>query len=288
MTRLSTIDFMLVDDLFGYRSGYVLDFSIHTFERFFADELGVEIYSDTFGQDGASKGKRLGCYLQLADPKDAALALKALWDYREAVRARSADTEKVKDARSRLFDLIRKLEGGAPAQSGPTPMPRVDKMLLEKLNAELIRVSLLAPQSRGYAFEGLLKDLFDAYGMAPRGSFRLAGEQIDGSFSLSDQPYLLEARWQNARTDAADLHAFNGKCENKADWTRGLFVSQSGFTPEGLIAFGRRKRLICMDGLDLADTLRRGLHLQDVLLAKVRRAGETGSPFAQVRDLFHE
>lgn len=43
-----------------------------------------------------------------------------------------------------------------------------------------------------------------------------------------------------------------------------------------------------MSGLDLHDTLRRGLHLQNVLLAKVRRAGETGNPFVPVSSLFPE
>jgi hypothetical protein len=43
-----------------------------------------------------------------------------------------------------------------------------------------------------------------------------------------------------------------------------------------------------MNGLDLYDTLRRGLHLQDVLLAKVRRAGETGNPFVPVGTLLPE
>jgi hypothetical protein len=130
--------------------------------------------------------------------------------------------------------------------------------------------------------------LFDAYAMAARGSFRLTGEQIDGSFVLSNEPYLLEARWQNTYTDAADLHAFHGKCEGKAAWTRGLFVSQTGFSEDGLVAFGKVKRIICMNGLDLYDTLRRGLHLQDVLLAKVRRAGETGNPFVPVSSLMPE
>lgn len=93
---------------------------------------------------------------------------------------------------------------------------------------------------------------------------------------------------QNGYTDAADLHAFHGKCETKASWTRGLFISQSGFSEQGLIAFGKGKRLICIDGLDLSDTLRRGLHLPNVLSAKVRRAGEHGTPFVRVRDLFPE
>ena len=41
-----------------------------------------------------------------------------------------------------------------------------------------------------------------------------------------------------------------------------------------------------MDGLDLFETLNRELPLNYVLESKVRRAAETGLPFARVRDLF--
>ena len=84
----------------------------------------------------------------------------------------------------------------------------------------------------------------------------------------------------------ADLHTFHGKVEQKAAWTRGLFVSNSGFTEDGLAAFGRGKRVVCMDGLDMFDALSRELPLNDVIGRKVRRAAETGHPFARVRDLF--
>jgi hypothetical protein len=256
---------------------------------FFARELDVDIYADAYAKNGTSKFNRLRCYLQGVDCKEAARALTALWDYRGAIHERQRKEESVPNARAKLLDLVRRLEGGLQATTQPAQKNRVDKTLLEKLSHDLLTVSQVQPsQKRGFAFEAFLKDLFDAYGMTPRGSFRLVGEQIDGSFVLSDQPYLLEARWQNAKTDAADLRAFNAKAEDKSDWTRGLFLSQSGFTDEGLIAFGRGKRLICMDGLDLFDTLRRGLHLQDVLLAKVRRAGENGTPFVRVRNLFPE
>jgi hypothetical protein len=98
--------------------------------------------------------------------------------------------------------------------------------------------------------------------------------------------YLIKAKWQAAPTGVADLHTFHGKLERKAAWTRGLFVSNSGFTEDGLVAFGRGKRVECMDGLDLFDTLSRELPLNCVLESKVRRAAETGLPFARVRDLF--
>lgn len=144
----------------------------------------------------------------------------------------------------------------------------------------------LAPHSRGFAFERFLKDLFDAYGLSARSSFRLIGEQIDGSFVLNKETYLLEAKWQNAPTGAADLHTFEGKLSQKASWSRGLFLSNSGFSNDGLQAFGKGKRIVCMDGFDLSEMLRRRLSVIDVLEAKVRRAAETGRPFIPVRELF--
>jgi hypothetical protein len=65
-----------------------------------------------------------------------------------------------------------------------------------------------------------------------------------------------------------------------------LFISNSGFTEDGLIAFGRGKRVICMDGYDLYECLNREIPINHVLERKARRAAETGFPFARVRDLF--
>jgi len=155
-----------------------------------------------------------------------------------------------------------------------------------KLISRLIQVTSLPPQKRGYEFEAFLKELFDAYGLAARASFRITGEQIDGSFVINNATYLLEAKWQNSQTGAADLHTFEGKLGQKASWSRGLFVSNSGFSSDGLQAFGRGKRLICMDGFDLSEMLRLKLSFVDVMNAKVRRAAETGFPFVPVRDLF--
>ena len=144
----------------------------------------------------------------------------------------------------------------------------------------------LDAQARGYAFEKFLKQLFDGFGLQARDAFRLQGEQIDGSFVLGGDTYLLEAKWQGAPCGNAELHAFHGKVEQKAAWTRGLFISTSGFTDEGLHSFGRGKQVICMDGYDLSEALSRELPLNNVLGLKVRGAAETGMAFVRVRDLF--
>ena len=96
----------------------------------------------------------------------------------------------------------------------------------------------------------------------------------------------MEAKWQSQATGVGDLHNFHGKIEQKAAWTRGLFVSNSGLTEDGVAAFGRGKRIICRDGYDLYETLNREIPLNEVLERKVRQAAETGSPFVRVRDLF--
>ena len=288
MPNIRTLDMQLVDDLFEMGGGYVLDFSDRTMASFFAEELNVDIYDPAYQENGTSKAKRLRCYLNKVDLATSIKTLQSLWVYRESKRQDGGRKEWVHNAESRFLALLNKMQG-KPAQEpqrSEIPTPAFDQAKILVLKQQLIDLTALEPQARGYAFEVWLIDAFNAFGMAAREPFRIRGEQIDGSFQLQGETYLVEAKWHAAQTGAADLHAFHGKLEQKATWARGLFISNSGFTPDGLVAFGRGKRVICMDGLDLFDALNRGLPLDQVLTRKARRAAETGQPFERVRDLF--
>ncbi len=266
----------------------MLDFSDLSFADFFASELKVNIDDPKYAANGGSKGKRLRYFLQTCDDATAVQALTALWEHRSEYLARSGANDPVANVETRYQRLISRLSGGATPQrpaAGPQPTV-VDRQVIVKIKADLLQVTVLEPHARGYAFEGFLKSLFDAFGLAAQDPFRLRGEQIDGSFQLGNEIYLLEAKWHGQPIGVAELHTFHGKIEQKAAWTRGLFVSNSGFTDDGLAAFGRGKRVICMDGLDLYEMLDREISLTHVLERKVRRAAETGSPFIRVRDLF--
>ena len=127
--------------------------------------------------------------------------------------------------------------------------------------------------------------MFDAYGLSARASFRLTGEQIDGSFVSGGDVYLLEAKWTNDLVGAVTLRAFNAKVEDKAKWSRGLLLSYSGFSSDGLTAFGGGRSVICMDGRDLHQVLSRGLDFVDILAKKARWAAVTGQPLVRVEDL---
>jgi restriction endonuclease Mrr len=159
--------------------------------------------------------------------------------------------------------------------------------LAQTLSSRLLGLFEHAPQRRGYEYERFLTELFAAYGLMPRTPFKLTGEQIDGSFKLHGETYLVEAKWQAGRTGQADLLTFSGKVSGKATWARGLFISNSGFSEDGLKAFGtgRRTNIICADGLDLHQVVHNRLSLIDVLDEKLRRAAETNQAFVPVRNL---
>jgi len=173
-----------------------------------------------------------------------------------------------------------------PNQTKPFVMP-VKPSDLTKLREDLLIVSKLDPQQRGFAFEKFLNALFALFGLAPRNSFRLVGEQIDGSFQINADTYLVEAKWQAKPTAQDDLLIFRGKVEAKSTWARGLFISHSGFADDGLTAFSRGKatNIVGMSGQDLYFILSGEISLVDAVNQKARRAAETGAFFVPIFDI---
>lgn len=160
---------------------------------------------------------------------------------------------------------------------------------IESLKNDLISLTSLEAHKRGFALEKFLNELFAAYNLEPRSSFRIVGEQIDGSFQIGTDVYLVEAKWHNKQMDQSELLVFHGKVEGKAKWSRGLYVSYSGFTPDGLTAYsrGRPTNIIGMDSQDLFYILNGEMSLVEAINRKARRAAETGEFFVSVYTLSH-
>jgi len=133
-------------------------------------------------------------------------------------------------------------------------------------------------QSRGYELQGFLYELFGASGLQPRGPFRVIGEEIDGSFALDGEIYLLEARWRKDKASKTDLSSFSDKVQRKSEWTRGLFISIAGFSEDGLGAMirGKSPNFIIMSGKDLKKILGSEIDLNKMLREKVRNLAERG------------
>ena len=178
---------------------------------------------------------------------------------------------------------------GGLASNAPRPQekPVTKTVNLETLKQELFAMKSLQPQARGYAYEKFLTALFDTSNLAPKSPFRLTGEQIDGSFELETNTYLVEAKWQDKPISQDQLLIFREKVESKSAWSRGLFVSDSGFSPDGLIAFykGRSTNIIGMTGQDIYFILEGKMTLVNAINRKARHAAEAGEFFVPVYEL---
>lgn len=162
----------------------------------------------------------------------------------------------------------------------------VNPPLHQRLAAALDEIDRLTPQRRGFAFERFLNRMFTVLGLSPRKPFRLVGEQIDGSFELDHNLYLVEAKWEKRPIGGLALMGFAGAVRSKAAWSRGLYISYSGFSNSGLKAFSRTSgQIICLTGDELRHTFAHGIGLPEVLRSKVRHAAETGDAFKHVSKL---
>jgi len=197
-----------------------------------------------------------------------------------------------------LNEIIKKLEFKIPElwksdflNTLPSREPAIVKITedfdLLKFKNQLVEITSLKPQPRGFAFEKFLNDIFVASGLSPRGSFRIIGEQIDGSFILDSDTYLLEAKWQNDSVSEGDLLEFYGKVSGKATWSRGLFICYNNFSSAGLIAFskGKSTNIIGMTSQDIFFVLEGKISLPDAIRAKARWAAETGEFYKSIYEL---
>jgi len=280
--KFRTQDWKLFNLVFESDPGWIMDFSNRTLSAFFDEELNINIDDERYQDDGTSKAKRVRSLLKQVDRATALRVLNALWDYKTQSIPELAET----CSNDYLALILRLQSRDDEAAKGDKPVQAWHYIDWSALVAEMGEMKLMAPHPRGFRFEVWLSELFSLFKLAPRASFRNTGEQIDGSFRLNDEFYLLEAKWHQAKTPAADLHVFEGKLGTKATWARGVFISWMGFTPEGLTAFGKGKRVICVSGYDLYHSLKSGIALPVLLEAKLRHAAETGEPYAEFDRLY--
>lgn len=278
MANIEYIEKDCFEELFGMRTGYVLDFSNRGFQEFVFEKIHLDIYAK---YQGLSKAKILR---KIISDYDNVTVGKLLLELMRYMQAKGMVTDENKVNFKRCTEIGNHLIGKnvtvkTPVQTS-TPKSTVPIADYDLLLKELTDMSSHAdtPQSRGFAFEKYLKKLFEDYNLEPRGSFKIVGEQIDGSFILHNEVYLLEAKWTNKKIDKADLVVFNEKVSSKSGFTRGLFISFSGFSDEALTTFanGRSVRIVLMTVQELAIALSRKLDFTKVLSAKVRALAEEG------------
>lgn len=279
--KITLQDILLFDRLFESSAGCLLDFSTPKLIRFFDEELNIDLDDEVYKEDGGSKARRVRCLMRKSDQETVLRTLNCLWSYKQQTAPAAAKRDQAD------FDILLERINAADNEnaSGLRPVLAYSGVDYGALTKEMDAMKLLQPHSRGYRFEAWLKELFAAFRLEPRDAFRNTGEQIDGSFKMEGEIYLMEAKWHQTRTPAADLHVFEGKVRQKASWTRGVFISWMGYTEEGLQAFGHGNSIVCVSGADLYHSLNECIPLPVMLNAKIREASESGRYFVPYKEL---
>ncbi len=159
---------------------------------------------------------------------------------------------------------------------------------LEELKRQFFALHEEDDRSRaGLALENVLNRLFDLHQLKPREPFRVVGEQIDGSFELDHEIYLLEAKWTADPCPEADLLVFRGKIEGKSKYTRGVFISINGVTREAAVAItqGKQPSFFIADGYDLTMLLEDNMDLVYFLRQRQRLLAEEGRVLVSFTEL---
>lgn len=277
MSCILPIEKQILEDLFGMKSGYVLDFSNRTFKEYIFDTLGIDVY-ERYAEGNLSKAKIMRRLYQDLSDQQLATLLKAFLDYIEEF-GHSNDANRMKKA----WKIVERLSGERMRDdNGDEGNGFNFKYFLKRLID--LSSSETSKQNKGYEFEKYLGDLFDAAGLKPRESYRVKGEQIDGSIEFNGNVYLVEAKWTGGPVNRSDLVVFADKVSRKSKFTRGIFVSHSGYVENAMetYAIGKTPEIILIDMKEMTWALENGIDIEDILSKKVRKLIEEGKIYYNI------
>lgn len=286
MAKLDFIAKDKIDNLFEMGGGYVLDFSNRTFQEFIYEVLEIDIY---IKYQGLSKAKILRSIFNDYDNIRVGKVILELLRYMQAKDMVKKENEKLfKEVADIGNVLIGKKVKVSTVNQNVKVEPVKSTIDFDYYTKELMKISENPnAQMRGFEFEKYLNKLFDAFNLEPRGSFKIVGEQIDGSFLLHNEVYLLEAKWTKEPIKKDDLVVFNAKVSSKSGFTRGLFISLSGYTEEAISTFnnGRTVNIILMNVMEIGRLLSMHNSFSDLISKKVRLLCEEGKCYNEIYSL---
>lgn len=283
MAKLDYIEIHHFENLFQKYNGpgYVLNFSNNSFKEFVLNIIDINVYKN---YPNLSKMKILKSIIRDYDDITVGKLLLSLLRYMKECDLLLSEDEPLFNKCAIIANRLigRKVPTNISINTPSSKQPTQQNFInYDELLSNLQKLTNYpdSPQKRGYEFEKYLKNLFNTFDLDARGSFKLIGEQIDGSFVLDKNIYLLGAKWTNKKIERDELVIFNDKVSSKSGFTRGLFISFSGYSDEALqtIHTGRTINIILMTVAELSIALSRKLDLKTVLWKKVRALAEEGN-----------
>lgn len=113
MSSLDMREKRALEEFLGMGSGYVLNFSDHTFSKFVQEAVDFEIHSDKYSIHGSSKAKKLRAFWEVESDYVVGRLLNALIDY--AQEAAHEPTEETKRSAERSRAIASRLLTSGPS-----------------------------------------------------------------------------------------------------------------------------------------------------------------------------
>lgn len=255
--------------------------------EFVRESTGQNIYDPRYDYGSGSKANRLRAFWQKEDNPVVGRLMTDILDYSESTGAESEGCRLI---------VTRLLQGratphGHAAGSHENEQAAQARNRTEELRALQDKFFALAADTdrnrAGLALEKLLNRLFEVFELQPRQPFRVVGEQIDGSFLLDGQVYLLESKWEKSPLPEADLLVFRGKIEGKSTFTRGVLIALNDVSAPAreAITRGKSPSFFVVNGHDLTMILNGSIGLPDFLRRRVRLLAEEGRVCAHISEV---
>lgn len=281
MGKIDYVDMKVIEDVLQMNSGYVLDFNNASFKKFIYDNLAINIDDEYYKDYGASKAKRLRCFFDKSTEKQIGNLLLHFLRYRKEVMKLPCDEDFIK-----CCNIANRLSGKIVKNTATSQDKKVQSVNFPKLiNDYYVMLKIKDNQERGYALEKYINFLFKEYGLNPRSSFRLKNEQIDGSFTINGDNYLLEVKFTN-KIDYNSLILFQTKLEERA-YAKGLFITYSLVKEEDIehLKIGRNVRFVIMTVDEIWEIINNKFDLKNIIEKKQRLLDEKILPFVSIREL---
>jgi restriction endonuclease len=147
----------------------------------------------------------------------------------------------------------------------------------------------ISRQSRGQRFNGLIAELFRAFGIAAKADQRSVGE-IDVTFSHAGRRFILEAKWEQRPTSTDPIAKLQRRVEQRMMGVTGVFLSMGGYTRSALdeIDKGRRLDLVLLDREHWEAMLSGFVPPAELLDLVTDRASFDGSAYTPLRILLDQ
>jgi hypothetical protein len=292
MSDLTNLEKRKLEKLLGMASGYVLNFSNKTFAEFVMDCTGLNIFDPRYEYSSGSKANRLRAFWIEEDNKTVGKLMSEMLDDSYEFFGPVSPLGLKEECRQIVARLTGKpLEtttSRPDTQKEEDAVARQRSNALRQLKEEFFRLAAESDRNKaGLALEPLLNKVFKLFDLSPREPFRVVGEQIDGSFVMDGQVYLLESKWEKHPLPEADLLIFRGKIEGKSTFTRGVMIALNDVSAPAreAITRGKAPSFFVMNGHDLMMVLSEAISLTEFLRKRVRLLAEKGYvcvPFSEV------